>query len=97
MDLPRQSDVAPGFSSLQPLWQSGSVRLDCSGGGDTERRTKSMAIPVMQKANPGGLAKCKNRKQIFGSPTWARTRDLRINRALFSGSTIQALAGLYRS
>ena len=38
-----------------------------------------MAIPGMQKANPGGLAKCKNRKQIFGSPTWARTRDLRIN------------------
>ena len=24
-----------------------------------------MAIPGMQKANPGGLAECKNRKQIF--------------------------------
>jgi hypothetical protein len=25
-----------------------------------ERRTICMAIPGMQKANPGGLAKCKN-------------------------------------
>ena len=38
-----------------------------------------MAIPGMQKANPGGLAKCKNQNKFFGSPTWARTRDLRIN------------------
>ena len=37
-------------------------------GLDTERRTKSMAIPGMQKANPGGLAKCKNRKQNFWLP-----------------------------
>ncbi len=34
---------------------------------------------------------------FFGSPTWTRTRDLRINRAFYTGDSIPAYAGVYTS
>ena len=33
---------------------------------------------------------------VFGSPTWTRTRDLRINRALYLLSSIPTLLGVYQ-
>ena len=70
MGTPRQSDVASGFPSLQQQWQTAVVRLVCSGpiasaGLFVWRSPESSG---MQKANHGGLAKCKIRKQIFWLP-----------------------------
>jgi hypothetical protein len=52
-------------------------------GRDGERRTIGMAIPLRppkcKKPTPEDWLSARTENRIFGSPTWARTKDLRIN------------------
>ena len=48
-------------------------------GPYTDPRTFGITIPEKQKPRRGGRAKFKICNEFGGSPTWARTRDLRIN------------------
>ena len=76
-----EPDIAHCFPSLQP--QGGLGSRGWLAGPDSERRTVCMAIPwrsqECKKPTPGDWLSARSSIKFFGSPTWARTKDLRIN------------------